>query len=175
MKTLSKTPVAGLRASDLMRRDLVTLAVDETIRAALEMLEESRVTAAPVIEESGRLVGVFSRSDVARADHLRGGRLEERPGSRDYVDLDTEDDFDLEVALAAKEDYSPEVRGDERVGDWMTRGGIAVAPDTPLLELCRALVEHRIHRVFVCEGGRPVGVVSTLDVVAALASALETS
>lgn len=173
MKTTTQLPLARARARDLMHRDLAMLTVDEPIRSALETLEEAGINGAPVVDEAGRLVGVFSRSDAARPDHVRGGRLDEQPGSRDYVDLDPErDDYDLEEELSAKDDYSPEVLGRELVGDWMTRGAISVAPDTSLAELCRALVEHRIHRVFVCEGGRPVGVVSTLDVVAAVADAL---
>jgi CBS domain-containing protein len=59
-----------------------------------------------------------------------------------------------------------------RVSDCMHAGILSCAPDAPLAEVAGIMSEHRVHAVAVIDhaGGRPVGVVSALDVVAAAAS-----
>ena len=64
-----------------------------------------------------------------------------------------------------------------RVSDCMHAGILSCASDTPLAEVATMMTEHRIHAVAVVDhdGGRPVGIVSDLDVVAAAASGTESS
>ena len=58
-----------------------------------------------------------------------------------------------------------------RVRDAMHLGIISVSPDADLPELARLMSERRVHAIAVSSGGgRPSGIVSALDVVAALAS-----
>ncbi|HET9959781.1 MAG TPA: CBS domain-containing protein [Polyangiaceae bacterium] len=52
--------------------------------------------------------------------------------------------------------------------DVMRTPVVTVAPESPLREAARRMSEHRIHRVIVCEGQRPVGVLSTRDAMLAL-------
>jgi CBS domain-containing protein len=53
---------------------------------------------------------------------------------------------------------------------YMTVNPVAVTPDTPIRALARLMLDAHIHRVIVAgEGGRPVGIVSSTDVLAALA------
>jgi CBS domain-containing protein len=51
----------------------------------------------------------------------------------------------------------------------MVRHLITVSPDEPLESVARALVEHRIHRVPVAEGGELRGIISSLDLVRLIA------
>ena len=53
----------------------------------------------------------------------------------------------------------------------MTRGGITVAPETPIPEVAATLRKHRIHRVFVVDGEQLCGIISTFDLVALLEKA----
>jgi CBS domain-containing protein len=64
-----------------------------------------------------------------------------------------------------------------RVRDVMHRGILSCAGDAPLAEVAGIMAEHRVHAVAVTNGEstRPVGVVSDLDVVAAMASGAEPS
>ncbi len=59
-----------------------------------------------------------------------------------------------------------------RVHDCMHAGILSCASDAPLAEVAAIMAKHRVHAVAVNNGngGRPIGVVSDLDVVAALAS-----
>ena len=54
---------------------------------------------------------------------------------------------------------------DRTVEEIMTRGVISVPPGTSIAQVARTLREHRIHRVFVVEEGRMLGVISAFDVL----------
>jgi CBS domain-containing protein len=155
-----------IRAKDLMRGEVATLSADDSIETALALFEESRISGAPVVE-SGRLVGMLTLADVSRTEHLRQGRIETE---REYelAEVSGEeltDELDPDEVFYLKEDYSPEVLGRERVGDWMTSGVVSVPADATLQEVCRVMVERQIHRVCVSEGEKLVGLITSFDVV----------
>jgi CBS domain-containing protein len=54
---------------------------------------------------------------------------------------------------------------DRRVEEAMTPGVVSVEPKASAPEVARVLRENRIHRVFVVEDGRMVGVISAFDVL----------
>ena len=168
------TKFSELTARDAMRTELVTLSPDDSIEDALALFEESRIGGAPVVDGSGKLVGVLTLSDVARTEHVSGNRIETQRGTFDMGELSGEertDELDPDEIYYVKEDYSAAVLGAERVSDWMTHEVIAVAPEAPLTKVCAAMVDKQIHRVFVTERHRLVGVVSSFDVVRCVARA----
>jgi CBS domain-containing protein len=58
----------------------------------------------------------------------------------------------------------------ENVGQFMTPDPVMVAVDTPLPKLARKMVDAHVHRVIVVDHrNRPVGVVSSTDILAAVA------
>ncbi|HEX6882845.1 MAG TPA: CBS domain-containing protein [Planctomycetota bacterium] len=160
------TTTNRVTARDLMRTDVQTLSPSDTIETAQGLFEEARISGAPVVA-SGRLVGVLSLADIASPEHQREGRLRTQG---DYelaepVGEERVDELDPEEVVFRKEDYSPEVLGRELVGDWMSTGVVTVAPTATLERVCQTMAERSIHRVFVTEGERLLGVISSLDVV----------
>lgn len=61
-----------MRARDVMSRPVVSVDTGTTIRAATVLLTENGFAAVPVVDGTGRVVGIFSESDALRAD--RGNR-----------------------------------------------------------------------------------------------------
>lgn len=60
----------------------------------------------------------------------------------------------------------------ESVGQFMTPDPVTVAVDMPIAEVARRMVDAHVHRVVVVDRhNRPVGIVSSTDVLAALARA----
>lgn len=55
----------GRRASEVMTRDVVTVAEDTPVSAIARLLEERRIKRVPVVG-AGRLVGIVSRADLLR-------------------------------------------------------------------------------------------------------------
>lgn len=56
----------ALTASDLMSRDVVLLPQEMSVRAAARMLADAHISGAPVLDQNGCCIGVFSTSDVVR-------------------------------------------------------------------------------------------------------------
>lgn len=57
-----------LRVSDVMTHSVVTLLPEMTLAQAAATLSTIGVTGAPVCDQEGRLIGVFSQSDVVKLD-----------------------------------------------------------------------------------------------------------
>lgn len=159
----------SILAREVMRTDLLALSTEDSIETAVEQLEEYGVSGAPVVDGAGRPVGVLSISDIARRDHVRSGHVSsEREGDLpDSLGEDGDDAFGAE--LSARNDYSAELLGRVKVHEWMTPGVLHVGPDATLATVCRLMIDASVHRVFVVEGQRLSGIISTHDVVRLLA------
>jgi CBS domain-containing protein len=55
------------RISDYMATDLVTLSPEDEINSAMHILLDHKISGAPVVDETGALVGVLSKKDCLRA------------------------------------------------------------------------------------------------------------
>ena len=60
-------PLADLRVGDSMSRRLVACKPDDDLKVAAKLMAENRVRRLPVVDEQGRLCGVPSLNDLARA------------------------------------------------------------------------------------------------------------
>lgn len=161
------TPVLGLYAAvaaDLMSRNPVSIAADATVHEAVVFLTERRISAAPVINDAGRPVGVVTEADILR--HTREQAEHTHPLPDDEVDRELrlrsgerlgDDEFGIDI---------PDVT---RVEDIMNPVIYAVGEATPVAEVVRQLVGRRIHRLFIVDAsGSLVGVVTTLDLLSRL-------
>jgi CBS domain-containing protein len=70
-KSLNHFDRWAVRVADLMTRDPLSIRADATIREAIGFLADKRTTAAPVINDAGRPIGVLSLTDLISAvrDH----------------------------------------------------------------------------------------------------------
>jgi len=160
-------------AKDVMRSGVETLSPEDTVETALALFEDAHIGGAPVVESTGRLVGVLTLSDIARPEHTSEGRIVAQRGDFEMGEPFGEElsgeDLDPEQVVSMKDDYSASSLGRELVGDWMTREVISVPPDASLVDVCALMVERQIHRVFVTRGGHLAGVISSFDVVRCVA------
>jgi CBS domain-containing protein len=158
MKDLERTP-----AREIMQSDVVLLEALAPLREALETLEEYSIHGAPVVNEAGELVGVFSDTDLVRRDatHEEG-----TPAPHTYF---VEENLANDEDFYSRDDDSALLLDREIVADWMTPKVITMTPNESVGAACRVMSRERIHRVFVVENDRVVGVISALDIVDFLA------
>ena len=68
--------LANIRARDIMTKNPVTISPIDTVEKAAMILLDRKISGLPVVEESGRLVGIISERDVFRAlVDISGARL----------------------------------------------------------------------------------------------------
>ena len=145
-----------MRAIDVMVRDVVTVYPDTDVAEAIKLLAEHDVSALPVVDPAGNLVGVLSEADLIHRVEIRTEKR--RPWWQEAVTGAS--------TLAA--DFAKS--HGKKVGEVMTSGVISVSEDTPLSEIA-TLFEHKgIKRVPVVKDGKLVGIVSRSNLIQALAS-----
>lgn len=159
--------VRSLRAADVMTRALVCAHPDQDLLEVEGLLFERRISGLPVVED-GRLLGVLSASDVARVQVLMNsldGQVNDRldwPAQADgfqHTDPPQYDGFRQMITRL-------------KVRDAMQDQVEVCPPDQLLADVARIMLEQRIHRVIVVEGTKPVGIISSLDLVKVLAAQL---
>ena len=150
----------ALTVRDIMDTDPVTVRPDDDVETALRLMREHELPGLPVVDDSGRCVGIVTESDLVIVDdegrdlhiphyiELMGGIIFLEP----LRDFETR----LKKAIASK------------VRDLMTQDPIAVEPDTSVQEAGRIIVDRGHNRLPVVEHGRLVGVVTRVDVLDAL-------
>ncbi len=90
--------LAELQVQEIMSRNPVSVSQDDTVEHAAQIMLEHTISGLPVVDKTGKVVGIITQSDVFRAfmhitGILQGGvqfalRLEDRPGLiKEVVDL----------------------------------------------------------------------------------------
>ena len=172
-----------LSVNDIMQTDVVRVTTDTTAPDLARLLVDEQISGAPVLDGKGELVGVVSATDLVRlvADVSGVHFAPSAPRSEDRTDDPDEDrPSDDPYGYFLTEDLPPqarrlleELREDDfatvLVREIMTRVPFFVEPDTPLPELCEFLVCGRIHRALVVEEGLLLGIVTSVDVMRAVA------
>lgn len=174
-----------LTVRDIMNPAVVTVSPDTTVRQLARLLADEEISGAPVVDQSGSLQGVVSATDVVRlaaedADvRLASSTFStERPQVRD-PDEDEEPDPDpFGFFLPEDSPFTGERILDQfteseldavTVADIMTPVTFSVGPGDTVRELADFLVRGRIHRAVVLEEDRLLGIVTSGDVLRAVA------
>jgi CBS domain-containing protein len=143
-----------MQARDIMTTRVITVAPDTDIREAAQCLLDNRISAVPVIDKDGKLVGIVSEGDLMRRPEAGTGRHRSW-----WLDLLASP---RERALRFVKEHS------RRVGDVMSRKVIAVTEDTHLEEIAETLEKNRIKRVPVVKDGKVIGIVSRANLMRGL-------
>lgn len=124
------------RIRDYMATDVVTLAPDMEILRAMELLLDMKFSGAPVVDESGRLVGVLSKKDCLKAA-LNASYHQQWGGViADYMSTSVETlDANLDLVTAAERFLASHYRRFPVMEDGRLIGQISRA------DLLRALVD----------------------------------
>lgn len=137
-----------LKLKDIMTRDIVSAGPDMTIRDAMELLSERHVSGAPVLD-GGKVVGIFSSSDLLAL----------------LADLN---DMTPSLTFRRRKSRTTPLE-DITVDEVMTRKVQSLPPDCSIEEAAEVMVKKQIHRVLVMDGDTLLGIVSTSDLVKAVA------
>lgn len=141
-----------------MVMNVMTVGPEASVRQAADILFKNRISALPVVDEQGRLIGIVSEGDLARR-----------------AELETNDrrSWWLEMfARKRRESLAIEYvkSHGRRVKDVMTRRVVTARPAASLRDIAALLEKNRIKRVPIVAKGRVVGIVSRANLVQALAT-----
>jgi len=151
-------PLVTLTANDVMSRDVFEVAQKVPLREAVRLLMKHHISGAPVVGPDGACVGVISTTDILRWVNQSNPHKDVECHSHEIL-------FDWQIVEVEGLPY-------EDVEHFMTADPVLIGPDTPIPEIARLMVDGHIHRVIVVDPERrPIGIVSSTDVLACVARA----
>ena len=147
-----------LQARDIMTREVITVRPGASVTEVARLLEERRISGVPVVDDSGRLVGIITQSDL-----VQRSRDLELPPALHILDLH------LFLETPAGFQRRLEKMLSDRVEDVMTREVITIGPATPVPDIALLMDRKKAHSLPVLDQGKMVGIVGKIDLIRALA------
>ena len=129
-----------------MTRDVITLAIDQSLRDAIVMMQRHRIRHVPVVDGQ-TVVGILTDRDIKRAT----------PSLLSGIDRESFDRV-LDQTL---------------VEQAMTRTPFTVTPSTSVRDAVKVMVDRKFGALPVVEGGRLIGIVTSTDFLRAFYETLE--
>ncbi len=145
-----------MRAKDIMTESIVCVNVKETVFDAAELLLGAGVSAAPVVNDQGNVLGIVSEADL-----IHRAELETAPRKSWLLRL-----LDSE-ATVARDYVTSHARN---VADVMTREVVTASDEASLGELVELIEKHHVKRIPIVRDNKLVGIVSRANILGALLS-----
>ena len=145
-----------MKARDVMVAPVITVKPFSTVKEVCKTLVDRRISAVPVVDDAGKLVGIISEGDLMHRAET-GTEWRYRWWIR-LVGGDASLPADYVKAYARK------------AADIMTQNVITAAPETALDEVAIVMEKNSIKRVPIVRDGQLVGIVSRANLVQALAT-----
>jgi acetoin utilization protein AcuB len=121
-----------------MTRNPVTIREDESIDDGLHLMRERKVRRLPVLDASGRMVGMVSDKDLLHA----------APSPATSLSV-----YELHYLLAKL-----------TIKQVMSSPVVSVSPDTPIEEAARIMADNKIGGLPIVEGDALVGIITETDI-----------
>jgi predicted transcriptional regulator len=151
---VSTKPLLSLSAADLMSRTLAIVPREMSLSGAARLLSRAQVTGAPVVDAEGCCIGVISATDFLN-----------------WVEHDRRPVPDPQACVCSPwQIIEPDKLPNCKVEDLMTRDPVTAGASARIIDLARMMIDAHIHRIIVVdERCRPLGIVSSTDILAAVA------
>src|ERR1700693_4620882 len=145
-----------MRAHQIMTRPVITVTPDTTIAEAATTMLQRHVSGLPVVDPTGKLVGIISDGDFLRRGEIgtqrRRGRF-------------------LKFILGPGKEATDFVHENGRkIAEIMTPEPLTVIEDTDLEEIVELMEKNHVKRLPVVRGDKLVGIVSRANLLQAVAS-----
>jgi len=151
-----------ITVKDIMTTDLITVTPDMDIAGAAKILLDNRINGAPVVDDSGRLVGILCQSDLIT-------QQKKLPIPTLFTFLDGL------IRLTSMKQLEKQVGkiAALTVSEAMTPKPVTVQPDTGLETVAALMVDSNFHTLPVVEDSELVGIIGKEDVLRTLLPTLE--
>ncbi|UCE52844.1 MAG: CBS domain-containing protein [Desulfobacterales bacterium] len=152
-----------LKVKDIMTKDIITVTPDTEVVKAAKILLEKRINGLPVVDDSGKLVGILCQSDLIAQQK-----------SIPIPSLFTLLDGFMPLTIVKRIDKEVEKIAAIMVEQAMTPKPVTVDPDADIEDVARLMVDKNYHTIPVLDGGKVVGIVGKEDILKTLLSGPQT-
>lgn len=143
-------------AKDVMTKKVTSVPPETHIRDVAMLLLKNRISAVPVVDTEGKLLGIVSEGDLMR---------------RGEIGTERHPSWWLELASSPGEKAFSYIKSHGvHASNVMTKKVVTVDENTELEKIAEILERKHIKRVPVLSGGKLVGIVSRADLIRGLAT-----
>ena len=143
-----------MRAKDIMTTGVVTVSPETDIAEAVKLMLAWRISGVPVIDDSGRLIGILTEGDLMRRAELVTGR---------------QSWWTNPISSPEQEAKAYVKAHGLRVKDVMTKEVVTITEQEPLDRIAMLFEERGIKRTPVIRGAKIIGIVSRANLLRSLA------
>lgn len=143
-----------MQVASIMTSPVVGIAASASIKEAADLMITHRISGLPVVDDSGRLLGIVSEGDFLRRSEL--GTERKRSWWLEFL---------LSPGKAADEYVHAHGRKIEEI---MTTQVVTVASETSVQQAVNLMTKRRVKRLPVLADGRVVGIVTRSDLLRAM-------
>jgi CBS domain-containing protein len=149
--------------ADIMTRNPIVVKAETPLKEAIQILAERRISGLPVVNETGKLIGIISETDLMwQESGVTPPAYIMFLDSVIYLQNPATYERDLHKALG------------QTVGEVMTTNPITIPPDKTVKEAARLMHDRNIHRLPVLDSaGQVIGILTRGDIVRAMAASQE--
>jgi CBS-domain-containing membrane protein len=138
----------GRRVRDVMTQDVVTIDEHASFKEVATLLTERRVSALPVLDGEGRVVGIVSEADLMLKEQFPQGPPDGR------------------LFQSRRRRQTRAKAAGDTAAELMTSPAVTIGPDASLAQAARLLHRHGIKRLPVVDPAGPLlGIVSRADLL----------
>lgn len=145
-----------MRADQIMTRPVITVTPETAIVEAANTMLRRHVSGLPVVEATGKLVGIISEGDFIRRSEIGTQRQRGR--------------FLKFILGSGKEATDFVHEYGSKVGEIMTPEPLTISEDTDLEKIVELMEKNKVKRLPVLRGDKLVGIVSRSNLLQAVAS-----
>ncbi|WP_289501472.1 CBS domain-containing protein [Gloeocapsopsis sp. IPPAS B-1203] len=146
--------------AEVMSRDPIVVRSETPLNEAIQILAEKRISGLPVVNDTGKLVGIISESDLMwQETGVTPPAYIMILDSVIYLQNPAKYERDLHKALG------------QTVGEVMSSDPVTVSPDKTLREAAKLMHDREVRRLPVIDSeGKIIGILTRGDVVRAMAA-----
>ncbi len=137
---------SDMKIRDIMTKDVITVAPDTPVKEVIEQMVHSQVSGVPVVDSSGRLLGIVTEADVITKEAY-GGR---RPRALALL-VDT---------LAGRDHHWVVKAAGLTAAEVMSEHPVMCEPGDEVATVARRMLERGVKRMPVVEDGSVEGMIS---------------
>ena len=156
--------VVDITAQEIMTTEVLAAQETWSIKQLADFFVEHQISGAPVVTSDQRFVGVVSISDMVQFDSMTANEKATLVATHVYTEMVGQklhqDDINR-LASHANENCN--------VKSIMTPSIIDVELTATLPEIAKIIYDYHIHRVFVTENQKIVGVITTSNILGSIA------
>lgn len=136
----------GATVRDVMTTRVVAVRKDASFKEMAAMLRSSRISAFPVIDDAGRVIGVVSEADLLVKEAVQAESTS--------------------LLAALRHVHEEDKAAGVTAADLMTGPAVTIGPDAAVEEAARRMYDRRVKRLpVVNKAGLLIGIISRVDVL----------